>query len=189
MITVTSGTDTVEQGATWTDAGAIADGGETVTVSGTVDINTFGTYTITYTATDTSGNVGTATRTVTVELAVGDPHQGGIIFWLDGHGGGLIAAPADHPSEASWNSATEICANLTIGTYSDWFLPSKNQLNQMYLNKDAIGGFYEPWNRYYWSSTEDDNDSDFAWFQYFGGGQQSQVAKWQTMDVRAVRAF
>ena len=34
VITVTSGTDTVEQGSTWTDAGATADGGEAVTVSG-----------------------------------------------------------------------------------------------------------------------------------------------------------
>ena len=66
VITVTSGTDTVEGGSTWTDAGATADGGETVTVSGTVDTSTVGTYTITYTATDASENVGTATRTVTV---------------------------------------------------------------------------------------------------------------------------
>ena len=34
VISVTSGTDTVELGATWTDAGATADGGETVTTSG-----------------------------------------------------------------------------------------------------------------------------------------------------------
>ena len=67
VITVTSGTDTVEEGATWTDAEATADGGETVTASGTVDTSTAGTYTITYTATDAAGNVGTATRTVTVE--------------------------------------------------------------------------------------------------------------------------
>ena len=66
VITVTSGTDTVEEGATWTDAEATADGGETVTASGTVDTSTAGTYTITYTATDAAGNVGTATRTVTV---------------------------------------------------------------------------------------------------------------------------
>jgi hypothetical protein len=66
VIAVTPGTDTVEQGATWTDAGATADGGETVTASGTVDTNTVGTYTITYTATDAAGNTGTATRTVTV---------------------------------------------------------------------------------------------------------------------------
>ena len=67
VITVTSGADTVEQGSTWTDAGATADGGETVTASGAVDTSVVGTYTITYTATDASGNVGTATRTVIVE--------------------------------------------------------------------------------------------------------------------------
>ena len=66
VITVTSGTDTVEMGSTWTDAGATADGGETVTSSGTVDTSTVGTYTITYSATDAEGNTGTATRTVTV---------------------------------------------------------------------------------------------------------------------------
>ncbi|MDB4414366.1 DUF5011 domain-containing protein [bacterium] len=68
VITVTSGTDTVEQGSTWTDAGATADTGETVITSGTVDINTAGTYTVTYSATDAAGNVATpVTRTVTVE--------------------------------------------------------------------------------------------------------------------------
>ena len=58
---------TVELGATYTDAGATADGGETVTTSGTVDTSTVGTYTITYTASDAAGNTGTATRTVNVE--------------------------------------------------------------------------------------------------------------------------
>jgi hypothetical protein len=66
VITVTPGTDTAEQGSTWTDAGATADGGEAITVTGTVDTNTAGTYTITYTATDAAGNVGTAERTVIV---------------------------------------------------------------------------------------------------------------------------
>ena len=64
---------TVELGATYTDAGATADGGETVTTSGTVDTSTVGTYTITYSATDAAGNTGTATRTVIVEaLSVGE---------------------------------------------------------------------------------------------------------------------
>ena len=43
---------TVEMGSTYTDAGATADGGETVTATGTVDTSTVGTYTITYSATD-----------------------------------------------------------------------------------------------------------------------------------------
>ena len=57
---------TVELGATYTDAGATADGGETVTTTGTVDTSTVGAYTLTYSATDAAGNTGTATRTVTV---------------------------------------------------------------------------------------------------------------------------
>jgi hypothetical protein len=66
VITVTSGDDTVELGSSWTDAGASADGGETVTVSGAMNTSIAGTYTITYSATDASSNTGTATRTVTV---------------------------------------------------------------------------------------------------------------------------
>ena len=56
----------VELGSTYTDAGATSDGGESVTTSGTVDTNTVGTYTITYSATDAAGNTSTATRTVNV---------------------------------------------------------------------------------------------------------------------------
>ena len=56
----------VELGASYTDAGATSDGGETVSSSGSVDTNTVGTYTITYSATDAAGNTSTATRTVNV---------------------------------------------------------------------------------------------------------------------------
>ena len=57
---------TVELGSSYTDAGATSDGGETVSSSGSVDTNTVGTYTITYSATDAAGNTSTATRTVNV---------------------------------------------------------------------------------------------------------------------------
>ena len=53
-------------GSTYTDAGATADGGETVTVPGTVDTSIVGTYIITYSATDADGNTSTARRTVNV---------------------------------------------------------------------------------------------------------------------------
>ena len=56
----------VELGGVFVDPGASADTGEDVTVSGVVDTNTVGSYTLTYTAVDASGNVGTATRTVNV---------------------------------------------------------------------------------------------------------------------------
>ena len=49
----------------YVELGASADGGEEVTTSGTVNPFSAGTYTVTYTATDGAGNVGTATREVT----------------------------------------------------------------------------------------------------------------------------
>ncbi len=60
----------VTRGSTYTDAGATAldnvDGVVAVTASGTVNTSATGTYFINYRATDSSGNVGTATRTVNV---------------------------------------------------------------------------------------------------------------------------
>ena len=41
-------------------------GNVTVVITGVVDTNTIGVYTVTYTSTDASGNAGTATRTVNV---------------------------------------------------------------------------------------------------------------------------
>ena len=66
VITANTGEDVVEKGGNWVDAGATADGDETVTSSGTVDTSKTGSYTITYSATDTAGNTGTTTREVTV---------------------------------------------------------------------------------------------------------------------------
>jgi polyhydroxybutyrate depolymerase len=61
----------IEQGATYSDAGATAtdtvDGSVTVVTTGSVDTATAGTYTLTYTATDNAGNVATKTRAVTVK--------------------------------------------------------------------------------------------------------------------------
>lgn len=77
VVTLTgSVTPTVVQGSSYTDAGATAvddiDGPITPVASGTVDTTTIGTYTITYTATDKAGNIGTVSRLVTVAAAAGD---------------------------------------------------------------------------------------------------------------------
>ena len=56
----------ISQGNSFTDPGAFADGGEEITVTGSVDPDVPGTYTLTYTAIDEAGNVGTATREVII---------------------------------------------------------------------------------------------------------------------------
>jgi uncharacterized protein (TIGR02145 family) len=63
----------VPQGSIFSDPGATSDGGEAVISSGSVDVNVPGVYTIVYTATDATGNVGTITRTVTVQEDVTPP--------------------------------------------------------------------------------------------------------------------
>ena len=49
--------------------------------------------------------------------------------------------------------AAQLCADLVLGGYSDWYLPSRYELEKLELNKTAIGGFASAW---YWSSTEFD---------------------------------
>jgi hypothetical protein len=59
---------TVQRGTTYVDPGATADGGETVTVdTSELNMDVSETYTVTYSATDVDGNIGTASRTVIVE--------------------------------------------------------------------------------------------------------------------------
>jgi hypothetical protein len=80
--------------------------------------------------------------------------------------------------------AARICDELVLNGYNDWFLPSKDELNQMYVQKSAIGGFAS---NFYWSSTQASNN--LAWNQMFGTGYQYNSNKPNTGYVRAVRAF
>jgi hypothetical protein len=83
-------------------------------------------------------------------------------------------------------TAALICDNLVLNSFSDWFLPSHEELGLMYQHKDAIGGFTD---NFYWSSSE--NDYYYAWYQRFSDGYQNIHGKDDatTIYVRAVRAF
>ena len=89
--------------------------------------------------------------------------------------------------------AADICANLTLGGYSDWFLPSKDELNEMYLNIGqgnvlGLGNIGNFSGTNYWSSTEKDDYT--AWSQNFSSGGQYDYLKYTSVfKVRAVRAF
>jgi len=50
--------------------------------------------------------------------------------------------------------AAKICFDLSVGGYSDWYLPSKDELNKLYLQRTAPELSFL--NNYagYWSSTE-----------------------------------
>ena len=81
--------------------------------------------------------------------------------------------------------AASLCANLSLGGYDDWFLPSLGELYLMYGQKGAIGGFAS---YYYWSSSEYGYGN--AWLQYFDNGYQNYPSKnYPYGRVRAIRAF
>jgi hypothetical protein len=71
------------------------------------------------------------------------------------------------------------------GITTGWYLPNKEELNLLYLQKVIVGGFASD---NYWSSSE--FDSNFAWIQFFVNGFQSVGWKGSHgIKVRAVRAL
>ncbi len=84
----------------------------------------------------------------------------------------------------STNVAARLCNNLVLNGYSDWFLPSKGELNLLFANKTSFRGFKTD---YYWSSTE--TNADNAECQDFYDGHRLYYEKNRTYYVRAIRAF
>jgi hypothetical protein len=213
-------------------------------LTATLSAGTFanGSGNLTFSISGTPNSVGQATFALNIGQScdlrlrveaipeIGDSFQGGIVFYLDGNGGGLISAPSNQPvlkwgscgdlngsnssvvpeldgvgdgqanttyianncGDTSGNVAAEVCDALTLNGYSDWFLPSKDELNLMYQNIGQgqgigvgnVGNFDAT---FYWSSSE--HNAGSAWHQFFFTGNQTTGFKTTSLRVRAVRAF
>ncbi len=86
--------------------------------------------------------------------------------------------------------AAERADDLIINGYSDWYLPSKDELELMHKNLHVagLGGFSA--NAYYWSSSEIDGTT--AWrMQFTGTAATTPVAGAKTTahQIRVIRAF
>jgi len=89
-------------------------------------------------------------------------------------------------NQGTGSYAAKLCSDLTLGGYTDWYLPSKYELTLMYNNLKLNGfGDFSP--GYYSSSTE---FGDFvAWAKTFNDGTVNMWQKNNSTMVRAVRAF
>lgn len=75
--------------------------------------------------------------------------------------------------------AKSACNSLNRLGYDDWYLPSKDELNALYLNKEKIGGFEYGW---FWSSTSTSTGRRY-WTQSFEDGIQATEHKGTTYNI------
>lgn len=82
--------------------------------------------------------------------------------------------------------AAGIAYNFNQNGFSDWFLPSKNELNKIYTNLQLAGvhSFDEV---VYWSSSN--IDANFAWTQNFSSGFQALQTKVTVNKILAIKNF
>ncbi|NTW52029.1 MAG: DUF1566 domain-containing protein [Chlorobiaceae bacterium] len=128
------------------------------------------------------------------QLKIGDNHGGGKVAYVFQSGDegyvagqihGVVASRQDLGNGTTWEKAVQLCQEYRAGGFSDWRLPSKAELNRLYANKIAVGGFKN--HHYYWSSSESDKND--AWDQSFRSGVQNLGYKLDNNYVRAVRTF
>jgi hypothetical protein len=118
---------------------------------------------------------------------------GGYVFFLSTDSKhGLVAETQNQSASSTWYDAEDKISDQANHSdngkkFTDWRLPTKNELNLMYSAKNSIGGFTSV---FYWSSTENStNYSGYAWWRYFGNGDQGTDGKNSSYYVRAIRAF
>lgn len=150
----------------------------------------------------------------TADVELDSWFHGGIVFYIDSIGYGLISSQSDQSTSVKWGCngtsmpgttdtvngysntlsivtncstrpiAGSVCYDLVLNNDSDWFLPAKVQLNSLFLKKSVVGSFA---NVNYWSSSEMmPND---AWSQHFGAGMQSPNVKISNFRVRCIRSY
>ena len=89
-------------------------------------------------------------------------------------------AQYDLPTEVTWYNAKRECKELGKG----WRLPTKDELDKMYDNKDLIGNFV---NTNYWSSTE--YNSNYVWMEVVTHRSIAITLKEGHINARAVKTI
>jgi hypothetical protein len=90
-------------------------------------------------------------------------------------------------SQGYGSYAAILCSDLVLGGYNDWYLPSKDELNKLYLNIANIGGFNTTALSQYWSSSQ--NYSYESYCLQFSSGSLRLAYKDKLFLVRAIRSF
>ena len=120
------------------------------------------------------GSLGTLIGGTEMGIGTGQSNTTTIVTWLNSH--------------SETGKAAQLCNDLTEGGYSDWFLPSLNELKLMYTNLKLFGVGDFSSNELYWSSTENTSNTAWSWF-FFNGTQFDTTKDGSFKRARAARAF
>jgi hypothetical protein len=120
---------------------------------------------------------------------IGDLIGGGIVFWVNDDGSeGRVVALEDQDNESNWSEAKELCENLELNGFSDWYAPSVSDLKFMEIHLDSagLGDFNQE--KPYWSSEV--INKTHAWtFKFKDHGSSVAHHMVNLYNVRAVRAI
>lgn len=99
----------------------------------------------------------------------------------------LMVQP-DDIGNSNWKSVNSMCENSTHADYTDWRLPTKEELMTLYTNRNTIGNF---WTDYYWSSSYAGRggSGDLYYYVYFSTGTLSSNYISNRYRARCVRTL
>jgi hypothetical protein len=103
---------------------------------------------------------------------------------------GIMVQKNDISSGANWTSASNLCKGSGVGGYSDWRLPTQGELQALYSNRTAIGGFSSTQTgSIYWSSTYSEYYRELYAIDFYDGDILSYSSSSNTYRVRCVRTL
>ena len=116
------------------------------------------------------------------EMKIGDKMPDGTVFAgiSPDTGKPMYAAPADAPLTMKFNQATVYAAKLDTHGHKDWRVPTKAELNVLFNNRAAVGGFNVTGSNpasWYWSASP-----NYKW-NAWGSGSATGI---RTTSIRTI---
>ena len=133
----------------------------------------------------TEGDRITQTRQWQGSTNIGDRGPGGgFIFYAEN---GVYMEVSQVLGSYNWDQAIEVAKNYKGGGFTDWRLPSRNELEMIYQNLRRRKNMTGLGDDIHWSSSQFSPSN--AWYQRFSNGSQYNGSKGTTFSVRAIRQF
>jgi WD40 repeat protein len=120
------------------------------------------------------------------KLKIGDAYAGGVIFSLDKSGKHGLVCVLYVDGELNWSDAMKVCNDLTLEGYTDWRLPTIEELNKCSKNRHLIDDFIFM-DGAYWTSSQ--TDGQYAIWKHILNGKSDKSLKTNLRYVEAVRSF